>query len=110
MINRKYEIFLLAADCNNSRVQIFDLLDCSNNALLYQGYNYARMDLCFNEIGEEMYFYQKSKVTVCFYRCPIKSLLSLAVDFVFVLYSKKELEEINLPKQFHQYLVYLFKL
>lgn len=104
MINRKYKIFLLAADCNNSRVQIFDLLDCSNNALLYQGYNYARMDLCFNETAEEMYFYQKSKVTVCFYWCPIKSLLSLAIDFVCVLYSKKELEEINLPKQLHQYI------
>ena len=104
MINRKYRIFLLVADCDNSRVQMFDLLDSSNKALLYQGYNNARMDLCFSETGEEMYFYQRNKVTVCFYRCPIKSLLSLAVDFVCELYSKKELKEINLPKQLHQYI------
>ena len=102
MINRKYQIFLLVADCDNSRVQIFDLLDCRNKTLLYQGYNNARMDLCFSETGEEIYFYQRNKVTVCFYRCPITSLLSFAIDFVFVLYSKKELKKISLPKQLHQ--------
>ena len=88
-------MFLFVRDY--SELHVFDLHDLGNTSLVFQGEQFMDWQCCISQTGNEIYIFQNDLLYVYFYKLPMNSLFSLAVDAVNTFYAVIELKKMNLP-------------
>ena len=85
-------------------VVIYDLFDTSDFALLPYDEDKEPSQLHFNESGEEIYAYHRQRMSVYLYKAMLKSLFLQSALITVKVYTKAQLRDMNLPRQFYKYL------
>ena len=85
-------------------VVIYDLFDTSDFAVLPYDEDKEPSQLHVNESGEEIYAYHRQRMSVYLYKAMLKSLFSQSALITVKVYTKAQLRDMNLPRQFYKYL------
>ena len=100
--NRHSQIlFFLVKRCE---VNIYDLFDTSDFAVLPYGEDERPPQFYFNESGEEIYAHYDQRTLVYLYKSMLKSLFLQSALITTKVYTKSQLRDMNLPRKLYKYL------
>ena len=102
--NRNNEVLMFLFVRDYSELHVFDLHDPGNTSLVFQGEQFMDWQCCISQTGNEIYIFQNDLLYVYFYKLPMKSLFSLAVDAVNRFYTVIELKKMNLPNHIYKFI------